>query len=80
MVCFEPQILKNIRAVSFFGAIAVGLGYHFQKSLKRGIEAQLLHQVNHARGVTHNLNRLDPSQIRKEPPATRKHQQRTSLH
>jgi hypothetical protein len=43
MVCYEPQIPKNIRAVSFFGAIAVGLGYHFQKSLKRGIEAQLVH-------------------------------------
>ena len=31
-------------------------------------------------GVTQDLNRLDAGEIRKEPAATREHQQRASLH
>lgn len=70
---------KNVCAVSQFNSIAFSFTQYFQKLIANRWQMELGHQIDRARGVFENLNRLDSGNVIKKPAAACVHQKQHAL-
>src|SRR6185437_104762 len=70
---------KNVCAVSQFNSIAFRFAQYSQKLIANRWQMELRHQIDCARGVFENLNRLDSGNVIEKPSAACVHQKQHAL-